>query len=55
MGVFHSAFCGQCTLQFSRDELQLKDERQVRPEIHILFSPLAVKFDFEERCRSRSG
>ncbi len=34
---------------------QLKDERQVRPEIHVLFSPVAIKFNFEQRCRSRSG
>ena len=29
------------------DESQLKDERQVRPEIHVLFSPVAIKFNFE--------
>jgi hypothetical protein len=26
---------------------QVKDERQVRPEIHLLFSPVAIKFNFE--------
>ena len=35
-------------------ESQLKDERQVRPEIHMLVSPFVVKFDFEGRCYSRS-
>jgi hypothetical protein len=34
---------------------QLEDERQVRPEIHLLLSPVAIKFDLEERRRSRSG
>jgi hypothetical protein len=34
---------------------QVKDERQVRPEIHMPVSPLVVKFDFEERCCSRSS
>jgi hypothetical protein len=33
----------------------LKDERQLRPEIHMLFLSVAVKFTFEERRCSRSG
>jgi hypothetical protein len=32
----------------AKSPLQLKDERQVRPEIHMLVSPLVIKFDFEE-------
>jgi hypothetical protein len=32
----------------------LKDERKVRPEIQELFSLVAIKFNFEQRCPSRS-
>ena len=41
-------------LRFSAHS-QLKDERQVRPEIHAPFSPVFIKFNFEERCSPLSG
>jgi len=28
-------------------QLQLKDDRQVRPEIRLFFSSVAIKFNFE--------
>ena len=38
----------RCGLEFQlRFQSQVKDERQVRPEIHLLFSPVAIKFNFE--------
>ena len=35
--------------------LQLKDDRQVRPEIRALLSPVTIKFNFQQRCHSRLG
>jgi hypothetical protein len=34
---------------------QLKDERKVRPKIHMLLSLVAVKFNFEKGCCPHSG
>ena len=40
-----SATCG---IEFQLSvQSQVKDERQVWPEIHLLFSPVAIKFNFE--------
>jgi len=52
--VPQSATCGHRVSAFPLQS-QLKDDRQVRPEIHVLFSPVAIKFDFEQRRRFRSG
>jgi hypothetical protein len=43
------------TFQLFQPQSQLKDKRKVRPEIHTLFSLVAVKFNFEERYCSHSG
>jgi hypothetical protein len=32
-----------------------EDDWQVRPEIHVLLPPVAVKFNFQQRSCSRSG
>ena len=40
--------CATCGIEFQLPvQSQVKDERQVRPEIHLLFSPVAIKFNFE--------
>jgi len=34
-------------LEFQFFQSQLKDDRQVRPEIRLLFSPVTIQFNFE--------
>jgi hypothetical protein len=53
--VIHARISTCAPLSISPVELQLKDYRQVRSEIHMLFSPVTVKFNFEQRWGSRSG
>jgi len=42
-------------LTLQKVKSQLKDEGQMRPEIHLLVSTHTVEFNFEQRYRSRLG